>query len=559
MKQKTATPSDLAPAPTTKPAARPDATTDGMRETVESVVVAFVLAFLFRTFEAEAFVIPTGSMAPTLMGRHKDIQCEKCQFPYRVTAKPEVDDEGRRFPEIWMTSSVCSNCGFTNTLGTRTKEGPEPSFAGDRILVAKFPYAIGEPKRWDVVVFKYPARAHQNFIKRLVGLPNETIRILRGDVYAKAEGESDFIIARKPPDKVQAMMQTVYDNDYVLPETIEKGWPARWQAWSVPVEEAAARGFERSPAPVVIDGTGWKASTDLRSFEHSGEANEPIWLRYSHTLPSPRDWDKLQNGGAADPLYQQIMDYNAYNLGWSNRGGPNSNPQYWCGDLSLQCEVEVGSETGELILELVEGGVQFQCRIGVATGEARLSHTADPAFQPAPQQTKVKGKGVYRLAFANVDDQLLLWVDGKVIPFEATYSPLGNVNPRGADYAPVGIASVGAKLRVSHLRISRDIYYIAASGPYSGNRPEGEDFPLEKDQFFVLGDNSAESLDARYWTDGQFGPPLRYVDRDLMIGKALLIYWPHGWFQVPGTGVPCYIPVMNAPMYPNFERMGYVR
>ena len=34
-----------------------------IRETIESIVVAFVLAFLFRTFEAEAFVIPTGSMS----------------------------------------------------------------------------------------------------------------------------------------------------------------------------------------------------------------------------------------------------------------------------------------------------------------------------------------------------------------------------------------------------------------------------------------------------------------------------------------------------------------
>ena len=38
------------------------------RETVEAFVVAFILALLFRAFLAEAFVIPTGSMAPTLMG-----------------------------------------------------------------------------------------------------------------------------------------------------------------------------------------------------------------------------------------------------------------------------------------------------------------------------------------------------------------------------------------------------------------------------------------------------------------------------------------------------------
>ena len=65
---------------------------DGFRETIESIAIAFVLAFLFRTFEAEAFVIPTGSMAPTLLGQHKDVTCVRCQFPFRVSAS-EGDDE----------------------------------------------------------------------------------------------------------------------------------------------------------------------------------------------------------------------------------------------------------------------------------------------------------------------------------------------------------------------------------------------------------------------------------------------------------------------------------
>ena len=53
-----------------------------VRETIESIVVAFILAFLFRAFVAEAFVIPTGSMAPTLMGvmRTQRTRCKLCRM-----------------------------------------------------------------------------------------------------------------------------------------------------------------------------------------------------------------------------------------------------------------------------------------------------------------------------------------------------------------------------------------------------------------------------------------------------------------------------------------------
>ena len=57
-----------------------------MRETVESIALAVILAFLFRAFVAEAFVIPTGSMAPTLMGQHKDVHCPECGYWYQAGA-----------------------------------------------------------------------------------------------------------------------------------------------------------------------------------------------------------------------------------------------------------------------------------------------------------------------------------------------------------------------------------------------------------------------------------------------------------------------------------------
>src|SRR5438067_4231388 len=96
---------------------------ESIRETVDSIVIAFVLAFLFRTFEAEAFVIPTGSMALTLMGDHKDLTCAKCGYPYRVSASSEAPNErGQqqahdRDPDAWrknhtVTSAMCPNCRY---------------------------------------------------------------------------------------------------------------------------------------------------------------------------------------------------------------------------------------------------------------------------------------------------------------------------------------------------------------------------------------------------------------------------------------------------------------
>src|ERR1700722_15422223 len=62
--------------------------------------------------------------------------------------------------------------------------------SGDRVLVSKEAYDTGimEPKRYDVVVFKYPDRPVKqgtptNYIKRLLGLPGELLAILFGRVY----------------------------------------------------------------------------------------------------------------------------------------------------------------------------------------------------------------------------------------------------------------------------------------------------------------------------------------------------------------------------------------
>jgi len=102
------------------------ATKPWWRETIETVLWALVLALILRTFVVQAFWIPSGSMIPTL----------------------EV---------------------------------------GDRVLVAKFWYTFSEPKRGQLFVFKYPVDPKRDFVKRIIGLPGDTLEIRGGIVYINGQ------------------------------------------------------------------------------------------------------------------------------------------------------------------------------------------------------------------------------------------------------------------------------------------------------------------------------------------------------------------------------------
>ena len=546
----------------------------GFRELVESVVIAFVLAFLFRTFEAEAFVIPTGSMADTLMGRHKDLHCDKCGYQFQVSASEEIDSNTERLTGRIVTGGVCPMCRHRMELSrSDLKKKDYRSFNGDRIIVGKFMYQLEDPKRWDVAVFKFPAQSKTNFIKRLVGLPNETLRISHGDIFTKPKDGEEFSIARKPPGKMRAMLKAVYDNDYVLPGMIEKGWPARWQDDNGP--------------------DGWKASSDLRDFTVSGKKQGTAWLQYRHVVPMPADWRALDKGPLPTNYSvkpQLITDFTAYNSGTrkdnvhrSAGGGMRGYGTHWVGDLAVECDLQVDDPAGKVLLKLVEGGRDMLCTIDLVGGEAVLTISGDTYRRVG--STPISKPGTYKLLFSNVDDQLRLWVDEEPVAFDkpTTYDSetLHNRRPQKADLAPVAIGSLGAKLRVAHLKVLRDIYYIADkqnsengvsdydsaeifggitpgnlaaffSDPdrwdvFDSKRMGSVEFPLDEGQFLMLGDNSAMSRDSRLWNPNEY-----YVDRDLMIGKALYIYWPHSWDKLPGTGVPF-------PFFPNVKEMNFVR
>jgi signal peptidase I len=97
------------PAAKTKPQpkkAPAETVKDTWREIVETVVFVVVLVLLLKSFAAEAFVIPTGSMAETLYGYQKWVKCPKCQFEFPVNCSSEVEDK------VPVRGCVCPNCRF---------------------------------------------------------------------------------------------------------------------------------------------------------------------------------------------------------------------------------------------------------------------------------------------------------------------------------------------------------------------------------------------------------------------------------------------------------------
>jgi signal peptidase I len=135
-----------------------------VREYFESIVIAVILALFIRTFVVQAFKIPTGSMENNLL-------------------------------------------------------------IGDHLLVNKFVFAptilglerallpIGTLKRGNVIVFKYPEEPERDFIKRLIGLPGETVELREKKVYINGKAlDEPYVHFLQPPGSASEFHEvTSYD------------------------------------------------------------------------------------------------------------------------------------------------------------------------------------------------------------------------------------------------------------------------------------------------------------------------------------------------------------
>jgi signal peptidase I len=251
-------------------------------------------------------------------------------------------------------------------------------------------------------------------------------------------------------------------------------------------------------------------------------------LHYRHLL---RD-----NPNNKPALIMDMMGYNTYQTEKQHTQpllGRN-----WVGDLILECEATIDNPQGELTLELSRGVDRFRARWDLASGACTLLRLTEDGEQKLDSKpTAMKKKGTYRLRFANVDQRLVVWVDGE-LPFDngVTYSAPERIGPTAKnDLEPASIGVRGG-VAIHKLKLFRDTYYTVGThnGPGEADVPiddaanpdwEKLDNPplltmyVQPEHFLCLGDNSPESSDGRSWGT---------VPKRLLLGRALLVYYPFG-------------------------------
>jgi signal peptidase I len=456
-----------------------------LRDNIEAVATAVALAMLIRLFAVEAFVIPTGSMAPTLRGEHISLSCPNCKteialgfrgdfrkaYLYKTVCpqtKKEVttliydsemayDEQEAVCPETgqsWYVKAgrtgkptygrryniICPVCNYN----FKADVTPSDLRGGDKIFVNKLSFLIRPPERWEVIVFKCPDDTTKNYIKRLIGLSGETVQIKEGEIFINGT------IARKPRWARKAVATLVYSS--ALPEEIK-----RRKIWEV------KRG-------------DWRL--DFNSFSVRA-GNEPNVLEYIGDITARIPYNNDSDNGC--PV----------------------------GDVTLIFSVKaIPNEKGDnsYVLALIGDGVhEAALYLAVGSGESLLRLDKQVA---AKTEFSLSTDSFHTIEFSKVDNLVEVYIDErKLFSYSYDSETIGH-------NATVRLGAQGADIQIKDVSLWRDIYYYAHMGGYG---QEGDPVRVPENSYFVLGDNSENSNDSRVWGT---------VPSDNLMGRALLVFWP---------------------------------
>lgn len=449
-----------------------------LMRTLFTVGAMFACLFLVaRTLLLEPFGVPTGSMAPALIGHHREGPCPRCAYPVRVGRTATGGDNQ-------FLSVCCPNCEQHFSLADAR------DLNGDRLLVDKNVYSVRNPRRWEMVVFHCPDTDPNEFgkpyVKRLIGLPGETITIVDGDAYVKVAPDARDIL-RKGLAEVRETTMPVFDLNYAPPA----GWGVRWVV-SAPADPRLPAGEPAAPAPApAIEG-------DALVLDASATPQAEVGVSYRHFQLDVRREEPVRV--------------------WSAYDGP---PRGFGGlpaarDFVFSCDIEVtAAHAGEasFACRLTDGADAVEAQLSAgprATGRATLTRANHGGLGAAGGVALVPGKR-YKFEFAFVDRRASLALDGKLV---VPAADLPAVTGRKEVSRPLQLGARGCRVVLRNVRLGRDIHYTHYAE--HGTRRAAE---LGAREYYVLGDNSGNSQDSRKW-------PSPAVPEQAFIGKPILVHQP---------------------------------
>ncbi len=492
-------------------------------ETLQTVLTAMILAFVFRAFFIEAFVIPTGSMADTLRGAHGVCLCPHCGFSFAYGP-----DRGSP-PDVFELAedALCPNCHARLPLDPRQHQ----TRAGDRILVHKWPSALRAwvaPRHWDVIVFRDPTDPEQNYIKRLVGLPGDTLEILDGDVFINGQ------ISRKPDAAQRVLWFPVHDQNYLRSDATEPVWR------SIAAQDATNSAAIEAPAP------GDRTEGEELPVARALAEDVPAWRGVNTRCIELHAPDERVRALAFDAQRSRLYSEDVYGY---NQGSSGETVR----DARISAQVRALRTPGWIGMYLERDALRFEARLHHDGRCELLGWRLDQ--RGAPPLLRFEGRappGDVNLQLEHVDYRAALSVNGRRL-----------MQTRAADYSPdvqalrasptltalrLGLIGAGGSWSLRNVRIDRDVHYSTRPGKTLRGAP-GDAFTLLADEYFVLGDNSPLSHDSREWyrasevlLSDERMPPYRLgtVRADQVVGRAFFVYLPGVLSSeaLPGLRIP---------------------
>lgn len=342
----------------------------------------------------------------------------------------------------------------------------------DRILVDKAAYLGSAPERWHVAVFRYPHNQSQNYVKRIVGLGDEKLRIFNGDVYKLMPGEDS-----KAPSW-QTLRKPLGLQDHL--------WKQIW-AQSEEDRSSIGRMFELKRA---LGGT-WKIDEKgVVRAEASGGAVTRTTLeltkpenQYAHGYPSHLRAKIIEEAGSGENLVVSDLDW-----------------RLTAGVLDATKAIELR------VVELTSENSSRAWRLRVergADGRGKVTHdffavSAD-LLRGRPATSSLVGEaGLSMRPGASIDLRLANWDD-------QCFASAGGIALGPIEYASGFEATIGVQMEVvieggAELRdmtIARDNTYerwTDEQGRYSNDVVH-----VPPGHCWMLGDNQRNSDDGRTW------------------------------------------------------------